>query len=121
MKAEFCSLEWKKSENEFVERKVGEKAPSGFVKEIRRDALKVVYMIPGKNQYILTVKAEDGKLYEEDVYGIIKYYDSSVRITKNFRIKFEAFMAMQQYVVDERNFIRNLYPSVESFIKTMRR
>lgn len=117
MIAEFYSLERKKGENGFVERKVGEKKPSGFAKEIRRYEDKVVYMVPGKTQYILTVKAEDGTLYTEDVYGIIKYYSRDVRITKNFRTKFENFMRAQQYTVDDHGFIKNVYNSIETFLK----
>lgn len=116
MNAEFYSLEWKKGENGFVERKVGEKKPSGFVKEIRRYEDKVVYLVPKKTEYILTVRTEDGKFYTEDVYGIIKYYTDNVRITKNFRIKFENFMRMQRYAVDNTGFIKNVYSSVEAFL-----
>ena len=119
MDAGFYSLEWKKSENGFVERKVGEKKPSGFVKEVRRYEDKVVYLVPGKTEYILTVKAEDGKLYTEDVYGIIKYYSRDVRITKNFRTKFENFMRAQRYTVDNHGFIKNVYNSIETFLKPM--
>lgn len=117
MVAVFCSLEWKKSETEFVERKPKEKKPSGFVKEIKRkpDGT-IVYMIPPRNQYILTVKADDGRYYTEDVYGIIKYYDENVRITKNFRIKFEQYMRTMEYSIDERGIMVGIYKTIRAFV-----
>lgn len=119
MFAIFYSLEWKKSEANFIEQKATQRKPSGYAKEIRRYEDKVVYMIPEKNQYILTVQAENGQLYSEDVYGIIKYYKRNVRITKNFRIKFEDFMRTQDYSIDNHGCIQKLYLSIETFLKTI--
>ena len=110
MNATFCSLEWKKREPEFLEKK-----PSGFCKEIKRQG-KTVYMIPPGNMYILTVKTDDGKTHEIDVYGVIKYYaPTTLRITKKFREDFEKYMSNQKYSVDKVVGIAGIYPAIEKY------
>ena len=117
MIAFFCSLEWKKSSNEFIEQKPHEKKPSGFSKVVKRkpDGT-TVYLVPKKSSYILTVKGEDGKTYTEDVYGIIKYYNSKVRITSTFRSSFEEHMRMQNYSIDKFGCIAGLYRIIEDYL-----
>ncbi len=119
MIANFCSLEWKKSDTEFVVRAPGEKKPSGYCKEFKRNPDgSTVYMIPKNNVYILTLKTEDGNLVSEDVYGVIKYYKHDVRITKNFRERFEAFMRTRKYEVESNGFIRGIYDGTQEFFES---
>ena len=118
MLAKFCSLEWKDSSTEFITRKPGEKKPTTTCKEYKRNADgSVVYMVTKPNAYLLTLKKEDGSVVTEDVYGVIKFYNRKVRITKNFRAKFEAFMSTRSYSVDDNSFIRGLYNGVEDFFR----
>lgn len=118
MIAKFCSLEWKKSDIEFVLRKLGEKKPTTTCKEYKRNTDgSIVYMVTKANEYVLTITAENGQKFSEDVYGVIKYYNHNVRITKNFRIKFENFMRTRNYTVDNNGFIRGIYDSVEVFLR----
>lgn len=118
MIAKFYSLEWKKSDVEFIVRKPGERKPTGTCKEIKRNGDgSIVFMIPKRNQYILTVKTENGNFFSEDVYGVIKYYNHDVRITKNFRASFESFMRTREYIVEDNGFIRGIYNGVEEFIR----
>lgn len=122
MLATFYSLEWKKSDVEFITRMPKEKKPSGFCKEYKRNEDgSIVYMVPKRNQYILTLQTEDGNLVSEDIYGIIKDAKFDVRITKNFRIRFEDFMRTREFSVEERTgFIRGLYGDngIKSFFKS---
>ena len=118
MIANFCSLEWKDSSTEFILRKPGEKKPTTTCKEYKRNPDgSVVYMVTKPNVYLLTLKKEDGSLVSEDVYGVIKYYNRKVRITKNFRTKFESFMRTRSYSIDNTGFIRGIYDSVEVFLR----
>lgn len=118
MIAKFCSLEWKKSDVEFITRKPGEKKPTTTCKEYKRNADgSVVYMVTKPNEYVLTLQTEDGKQVSQDVYGVIKYYNHNVRITKNFRAKFESFMRTRNYSVDDNGFIRGIYDGVEAFLR----
>ena len=118
MVAKFYSLEWKKSDVEFIVRNPGEKKPSGYCQEFKRNADgSIVYMIPQKNMYILTLQTEDGKLVSDDVYGVIKYYNPNIRITKSFRKRYENFMRTQEYEVESNGFIRGIYNSTEAFIQ----
>lgn len=118
MLARFYSLEWKKSDVEFIVRSVKEKKPSGYCKEFKRNADgSIVYMIPKKNMYILTLLTEDGNLVSDDVYGVIKYYNPSARITKTFRERYESFMRTQEYEVDSNGSIKGIYNSTEAFIQ----
>lgn len=116
MLAQFYSLEWKKGEPKYVWLKESEKKPSSLEKIVKRKDGNVCYVVPVKNQYIITVRAENGKFYQEDVYGIIKYFSENVRITKNFRIRFEAYMSKVTYSVNEHGFIYGLYKLVEDFL-----
>lgn len=112
MHATFYSLEWKKSgDAEFITRKPNEEKPTGTCKVYKHNEDgSVVYMITKKGQYILTLQTADGKFVYEDIYGIIKYYKYNVRITKNFRERFEAFMRTREFSVDDdTGFIRGLY------------
>lgn len=118
MLANFYSLEWKDSSTEFISRKPGEKKPTTICKEYKRNPDgSVVYMVTKPNVYLLTLKKEDGSLVSEDVYGVIKYYNRKVRITKNFRTKFESFMRTRSYSIDNTGFIRGIYDSVEVFLR----
>ena len=119
MRANFCSLKWNNSGGvNFVTRKPGEKKPTTTCKEYKRNPDgSIVYMVPKSNEYILTLRKEDGTFVTEDIYGVIKYYNRKVRITKNFREKFEAFMRMQSYSIDDKGFIRGIYDSVEKFFR----
>ena len=111
MDAFFYSLEWKKSEVRFEE-----KRPSCFSKEIKRPYGKIVYMIPAKNVYILTVESEDGQIHESDIYGVIKYYaPDGFRITKKFREKFEIFMSEQKYTIHPVLGIDGIYTAVDQY------
>ena len=115
--ADFVSLEWKNSTQKFVETSVKAKKPSSLAKVVRRQGDKVVYMVPAKSSYILTVITESGNKFEEDIYGIIKYHlPSNKRITPRFRECFEKHMKQQMYTVDEsRNAIVGLYGMVADF------
>ena len=73
-------------------------------------------MVPKKSEYLLILKEEDGTVVSEDVYGVIKYYNPTVRITKKFREKFENFMRTREYSV-ENGFIYGVYNSVEAFFQ----
>ena len=117
MIATFCSLEWKQSNNVFIEQKPNQRKPSGVSKLVKRkpDGT-LVYLVPKKNTYILSVQAEGGNIYTEDVYGIIKYYNSKARITKNFRSKFEDYMKVQSYSIDKFGCIEGLYRTIETFL-----
>ena len=117
--AKFCSLEWITGNNaEFITRKPGEKKPTAASKEYRRNPDgTIVYMVPKPAIYRLTLRKEDGTLISEDVYGIIKYYKHNVRITKNFRAKFEEFMSTRCYCVEDNGFIKGVYDGVEEFLR----
>lgn len=118
MLANFCSLEWKDSSTDFITRKPGEKKPTTTCKEFKRNPDgSIVYMVTKPNIYLLTLKKEDGTLVSEDVYSVIKHYNRKVRITKNFRTKFEAFMRTISYSVDDNGFIRGIYDGVEDFFR----
>ena len=119
MHAFFCSLEWEKGGTVLVKRKPNEKNPLGFIKFIgtNSDGTRV-YLVPEKSTYIISVKGEDGRIYSEDLYGIIKYYNSKVRITKNFRADLEKYMRKQNYTVNHAGVIDGLYRLVEEFLKT---
>ena len=121
MIAKFYSLEWKKSDVEFIVRNPGEKKPAGFCKEFKHnDDGTIVYMVPKKNQYILTLETENGDFVSEDVYGVIKYYKHDVRITKRFREKYKSFMRTRNYQVEANGFIRGIYDGTEEFIQNNR-
>jgi hypothetical protein len=119
MCAKFCSLKWNNSGGaNFVTVKPGEKKPTTTCKEYKRNADgSITYMVPKSNEYVLTIQKEDGSFISEDIYGVIKYYARTVRITKNFRIKFEDFMRQQSYSIDDNGFIRGVYDSVEKFFR----
>ena len=80
----------------------------------------IVYIIPQKSQYILTLKTENGNFVSEDIYGILKYYNPKVRITKIFRERYENFMSTREYYIEDNNFIRGLYESTEEFFLNYR-
>ena len=119
MVATFYSMEWKKSDKpDFITRKPGEKKPTSNCKEFKRNSDgSIVYMIPKKSEYILILQAVDGTIVSEDVYGVIKYYNPNVRITKKFRENFERFMRTREYSIDEKGMIRGIYNSVEVFFQ----
>ena len=118
MLANFCSLEWKDSSTEFITRKPDEKKPTTTCKVYKRNPDgSVVYMVNKPNVYLLTLKKEDGTHVHEDVYGVIKYYNRNVRITKKFREKFEAFMSTRSYSVDNTGFIQGIYDGVQDFFR----
>ena len=118
MVAKFYSLEWKKSDVEFIVWKPGEKKPAGFCKEFKRNADgTIVYMIPQKNMYILTLQTKNGNFVSEDIYGVIKYYKDNVRITKNFRKQYESFMSTREYEVEATGFIRGIYDGTKEFFE----
>ena len=119
MRANFYSLQWEKSGGvEFITRKPREKKPTTTCKEYKRNADgSIVYMVTKANQYILTLQKEDGSFVSENIYRILKYYNRNVRITKNFREKFEAHMRIQRYSVDNNGFISGVYNSVEEFFR----
>ena len=118
MRAVFHSLEWEKSSNVLVKRKPNERKPIGAIKKVgtEYDGTQV-YLVPQKSKYILTVKAEDAKTYSEDLYGIIKYYNPKVRITKTFRADLEEYLKNQSYTVNRSGIIDGLYRLVEEFLK----
>lgn len=118
MIAFFSSMEWKKSDKpDFITRKPGEKKPTTTCKEFKRNLDgSIVYMVPKKSEYLLILRVEDGTVVAEDVYGVIKYYNPTVRITKKFREKFESFMSTREYNI-ENGFIYGLYSSVEVFFQ----
>lgn len=118
MLAKFCSLEWKDSSTEFITRKPGEKKPTTTCKVYKRNPdNSIVYMVNKPNVYLLTLKKKDGTFVSEDIYGVIKYNNHRMRITKNFRAKFEAFMSARSYSVDDNGFIRGIYDGVEDFFR----
>lgn len=119
MIASFCSMEWKKSgKPDFITRKPGEKKTTTTCKEFKRNSDgSIVYMVPKKSEYLLILKVEDGTVVSEDVYGVIKYYNPTVRITPKFREKFENFMRTREYSI-ENGFVYGVYNSVESFFQT---
>lgn len=112
MHATFYSLEWKKGgDAEFITRKPKEKKPSSQCKIYKRNEDgSIVYMLPKKSQYILTLQLEDGTFVSEDIYDTIKDANYEVRITKNFRTRFEAFMRTKEFRVEKRTgFIFGIY------------
>ncbi len=119
MCANFYSLKWNKSGGaKFVTTKPGEKKPTTTCKEYKRNPDgSITYMVPVSNEYILTIQKDDGSLISEDIYGVIKYFARTVRITQNFRTKFEDFMRQQSYSVDNNGFIRGVYDSVEKYFR----
>lgn len=119
MRAVFHSLEWEKSSTVLIERKPNERKPVGAIKKVgtNYDGTQV-YLVPQKSKYILSVKGEDGKMYREDLYGIIKYYNPKVRITKTFRADLEEYLKNQSYTVNRSGIIDGLYRLVENFFKT---
>lgn len=118
MQAIFHSLEWEKSSTVLIERKPNERKPVGAIKKVgtNYDGTQV-YLVPQKSKYILSVKGEDGTMYREDLYGIIKYYNQSIRITKKFREEMEKYLKTQNYTINHGE-IDGLYRLVENFFKT---
>lgn len=118
MRAVFHSLEWEKSSTVLIERKPNERKPVGAIKKVgtNYDGTQV-YLVPQKSKYILSVKGEDAKTYSEDLYGIIKYYNQSIRITKKFREEMEKYLKTQNYTINHGE-IDGLYRLVENFFKT---
>lgn len=115
MKVRNVSLLWTTAGTEIVERKVGEKAPRGVISIVRQDKNGVAYLVPTKARWMLTVEDEEGKTYEEDIYGIVKYYDSNKRVTKTFRAKLEEHIKSYGLEVDGRYFT-NLYKCIREFL-----
>ena len=62
----------------------------------------------------LTMNAQDS-IYEEDVYGILKYYNQKVRVTVNLRKKLEEHFKEYPLEVNGKFFI-NLYPCIREFL-----
>lgn len=118
MRAVFHSLEWEKSSTVLIERKPNERKPVGAIKKVgtNYDGTQV-YLVPQKSKYILSVKGVDGTMYREDLYGIIKYYNPKVRITKTFRADLEEYLKNQSYTVNRSGIIDGLYRLVEEFLK----
>ena len=115
MKGKYVSLLWIPAGTECVERKVGERAPRGAIKVVRSYRDKTVYLIPKKATLMLTVRGEDGKVYEEDVYGIVKYYKQNVRVTDAFRKKLEEYLKAYEWEVDG-SCISNLYSCIREYL-----
>lgn len=115
MKAEYVSLLWNPAGTEIVERKVGERAPRGVIKVMWQDKTKTTYLVPTRATWMLTVKDEEGKVYEEDIYGIVKYYKQNVRVTINFRKKLEEHLMTYEFEVDGK-FFKNLYKCIQEFL-----
>ena len=116
MKGEYVSLLWNPAGREAVERKIGEKPPLGVIKILRQYKTKTVYLVPKKATWIITVRGENGALYKEDIYGIVKYYKPEIKVTASFRKKLEDYMREYPFEVDE-NYFHNLYKGVEEFLK----
>ena len=71
-----------------------------------------------KAQLLLSVKGKNGKSYQEDVYGILKYEYHEIRVTAKFREKLQMYLEKYPFEIDERTgrFI-NLYKCIETFVK----
>ena len=115
MKAKYVSLLWNQAGTGIVERKVGEKAPRGVIKVLRQDKKTVAYLVPTRATLMLTAKDEAGKVYEEDVYGVLKYYNQKVRVTINLRKRLEEHLREYPLEVDGK-FFTNLYPCIREFL-----
>ncbi len=115
MKAKYVSLLWIPAGTEIVERKVGERAPRGVIKVVWQDKTKTAYLVPTKATWMLTVEDVESKVYEEDVYGIVKYYKPNVRVTINFRKKLEEHLKIYEFEVDGRYF-KNLYKCIQEYL-----
>ena len=115
MKAEYVSLLWNQAGTEIVERKIGEKAPRGVIKVLGQNKKTVSYLVPVKATLMLTAKDKEGTIYEEDVYGLLKYYNQKVRVTVNLRKKLEEHFKEYPLEVNGKFFI-NLYPCIREFL-----
>ena len=114
MKVKVVSLLWSSAGTEIVERNVGEKAPRGVIKILGQNNKKVSYLVPTKATLMLTVKDDEGNVYEEDVYGILKYYNQNIRVTINLRKRLEEHLKGYPLEVDGR-FFTNLYKCIKEF------
>ena len=115
MKARYVSLLWIPAGTEVVERKVGENAPRGVIRILRQDKTKIAYLVPTKAKWMLTAEDENGNVYEEDVYSIVKYYEHGLRVTKKFREKLEKHMKDYEFEV-EKGVFKNLYKCIREFL-----
>ena len=72
-----------------------------------------------KAQLLLSVKGEDGKSYQEDVYGILKYEFPEIRVDAKFREKLQMYLGKYPFEIDERTGrFTNLYKCIETFVKS---
>ena len=115
MKAKYVSLLWNPAGTEIVEQNVGERAPRGVIKVVRQDKAKIAYLVPTKATWMLTAEDEDGKVYEEDIYGIVKYYKQNVRVTVNFRKKLEEHLKTYEFEVNG-GYLKNLYKCIREYL-----